>query len=782
MNLKRPTDLLAVAVLALSASSAQAAWPSPRAAGFHHCALIYDRPARSESDLKPYVTDGRRYLFDAFLFLIQRSGRDIRTEYGETQKEDWEYQFQQWFGPGRDLAALDAAVAATAKRLGPPPANRRIILSIPYPNPLVKDFGDVDGDGLSEDLSTPAGRRTVLQWFSDECRRRFREAGYRHLTLWGLYWMREDLGPDDGPFCRAAADIVHQAGLKLLWIPYNGAPGWERWRECGIDVAILQPNLAFGTWQNGGAMGREQLALTASLARARGMGVEMEANNIAGSESDRRTFLQYLCDGAPSRYGYQTGATAYYLGVDSVERTAGSTDPRVRRAYTALADYVCNKPVPDPDPKTAWKWRAAGDARVAEARFAKSRPLAMTDLFFKASGGEWRGTMVVEVMRPGSREWTPGGYAIRSTQAGGIGPVRRLSAPVGGDVTAVRLTLKTAPGSPPISVAGIDLDPNGPRPLKGLLAVGKPYRMAGVASKYGDSGSELTDGVVPDDGFASGRSVGWRSGGGQVAVAFDLGRVMPVQSIEVECQGGGAYAVNWPGSPQALLSATAPPPWASSGRGPMPAGFTTLAGGAPKVTRSRAEQDLDGVVTFTASKGIPARYVTLLFEANGWLMLSEVRILADGRNVAPESTYALRPLPSPPDDARYADDGALLTDGVVSEGFAPRRLVGWQDTGPRDVTVDLGAVQPVQAVTVWSLKGGEAGIVAPREVAVDVSTDGVSFAPLGAPVRPDREDRMGVAETVGYRIAAARETAARYVRVRVASGGEWTMLSEIEVE
>jgi hypothetical protein len=257
---------------------------------------------------------------------------------------------------------------------------------------------------------------------------------------------------------------------------------------------------------------------------------------------------------------------------------------------------------------------------------------------------------------------------------------------------------------------------------------------------------------------------------------------MPVQSIEVECQGGGAYAVNWPGSPQALLSATAPPPWASSGRGPMPAGFTTLAGGAPKVTRSRAEQDLDGVVTFTASKGIPARYVTLLFEANGWLMLSEVRILADGRNVAPESTYALRPLPSPPDDARYADDGALLTDGVVSEGFAPRRLVGWQDTGPRDVTVDLGAVQPVQAVTVWSLKGGEAGIVAPREVAVDVSTDGVSFAPLGAPVRPDREDRMGVAETVGYRIAAARETAARYVRVRVASGGERTMLSEIEVE
>ncbi|NMC82979.1 MAG: DUF4855 domain-containing protein, partial [Armatimonadetes bacterium] len=81
---------------------AKAQYPTPAQAGFSKCALIYDRANRGQDDLAPYVArqGGKvksEWLFDAFLFLIQRSDRNIRTEYGETRKPDWEYQLNRWY-------------------------------------------------------------------------------------------------------------------------------------------------------------------------------------------------------------------------------------------------------------------------------------------------------------------------------------------------------------------------------------------------------------------------------------------------------------------------------------------------------------------------------------------------------------------------------------------------------------------------------------------------------------------------------------------------------------
>jgi hypothetical protein len=84
-----------------------------------------------------------------------------------------------------------------------------VILAIPCPNPGVREFGDVGGDGKSEDLSTPGGRETLLGWYLGEARRRFESAGFRHLRLWGFYWMREDMPAGARPLHRRPCIGVH---------------------------------------------------------------------------------------------------------------------------------------------------------------------------------------------------------------------------------------------------------------------------------------------------------------------------------------------------------------------------------------------------------------------------------------------------------------------------------------------------------------------------------------------------------------------------------------------
>ena len=81
----------------------------------------------------------------------------------------------------------------------------------------------------------------MLEWYLHAAQERFASARLEHLELWGFYWMHEAIRPAEEASVRAAAEIVHSLGLKLLWIPWFRAPGWDRWRECGFDVAILQP-------------------------------------------------------------------------------------------------------------------------------------------------------------------------------------------------------------------------------------------------------------------------------------------------------------------------------------------------------------------------------------------------------------------------------------------------------------------------------------------------------------------------------------------------------------
>jgi len=782
-SLRIASFLLSVALLTIEGAACRAQLPTPERVGFRHCALIYERPTRSAADLLPYVSrvvrgEPRAWLFDAFLFLHFNAASGARTDEGPTLMGDWESQLDQWFAPGRDLHALDEAVAQAARKLPAPPAPRKIILSMPYPNPKASVFGALPG-GVSPDLGTAEGLRAAAQWYTAEARRRFDAAGFRHLRLWGLYWMREEMSRSDEPRAAIVADVAHRARLRLAWIPWWRATGFDRWRRGGFDVAFLQPNYAFHSWTHGGAVRRNRLAVAADLARKHGLGMEMEAGAVTESEADRKAFLHYLADGAPTRLGYQRSAMAYFLSTDTVERTASSRDPAHAAVYTALADFVEGKPVRDPDP--ALTMRSGNGGVVGRLR----TPCRVTSVDIQPGPGatDWHGIVEVLVRAGADGTWRPGGWAIRAGQDEGAGRHQVLTVPVGvrASELCVRTRGKPAPWLRSARIVPETLSSEAPRTHS---ACGCSYSLSGQPrGTYDDNGAKLTDGVVPSGGFGEGRSVGWTTP--TAAVCFDLGSVTKLDRVEVFCQGGSAAAVNWPAETSVLLADSRPAQPAMAGAGAVPSGLRWYAGGRPAITRRRSETDQDGVIAIALRPGARARYVTVAFRSAGWLMLSEIRILDGVRNLARAQgvRYTLRPHPTPSPEAaaHYADDGVRLTDGVVARSLNRAQVTGWSEGDERTLDLDLGSVLDVSSVTVWTLAGGLHGVYAPESIAVEGSRDGRDRRALGRASSVAVVEDGRTCSSRAFRLRLKTPVGVRHLHFTIRRARGWAMLSEIEV-
>jgi len=768
-------------------------YPTPAQAGFHHCALIYRNERRSVEDMKPYVAqwkDGKaqRWLFDSFLYLVYTTSRGIRTEMEATQKVDWDDQLDFWFKNGRDLDSLDKALDEASRSLGTPPQKRQIMLSIPYMHSSVKDFGDVNGDGTTEDLSKEAGRRVVLNWYIGEAERRFQAAGYKHLSLWGFYWMNEATGSGDADKIKLASNLVHQAGYKLLWIPWHRAPRWEQWKSFGFDVAIMQPNYAFVTSIHKGSVKRNRLAANADMTRAHGLGVEMETGNVATSDADRRAFYHYLADGAKSRYGYQNGATAYYLSNDNVERCAASPDPEIRRVYDLLCDYVSGKEVPDQDPQVSWKsvkypLNLAKPVKI-EGRLAKQTMVKSIEVYIDESSVEsaWQGSIKASI-KNSDGHWVPAGWAIKADRDPNSGIHQVAVIPVEQAASAIRLSFEPASGSKG-RLAMVCIDGTKPEQVKRHLAYRQPYSIeqASGSPTYGDDGSFLTDGYIPKLGFLEHKSVGWNDE--TVSINFDLGKPRSVSAVEAVCEYNSNAAVYWPSSALALLSNEPLDLTAPSGFGALPASLVWLAPSKPVTEQLRPDGSLDGKLVFAPREPVRARYAAVLMQANSWLMVSEVRVLAGGKNVAPEGTYSLNPGPTvkPSGVDAYPDDGRKLVDGKIAMGFWAGMLVGWEYGPYRTATIDLGSDKAICKITVWSLKGGFAGIVAPKQVSVEVSNDGRHWYGKKSVAKEPMVEDGKTCTACAYKITLSRPAKARFVRVQVEKSSDWAMLSEIAVE
>lgn len=765
--------------------AANADYLTPEKAGFHNCVLIYHANERSADALKPYVVRMREgkptsdWLFDAFLFLVYNMPDGTDTETGATTKEHWLWQLDTWFNQNRDVAALDQAVNQVSSELGKPATKRKVILAIPWPNPSVKEFGDVDGDGLSENLTTLAGRDKVMSWYINEARNRFEKANFQNLELWGFYWMREriDVNPES---VRSASRLVHEAGNKLLWIPWYRSAGWQNAYSYGFDAVIMQPNYAFKTWLDGGNIKSSRLDAAAQDCRDKGFGFEIENRSNPPNKTDGHVFIDYLAYGDSKRLGYQKAVNGFFLDVLFLENTYFSKKPDLVSYYEALADYVCGKPVVLLDDQIPLTWTTHEGVYTAEGKTDPLHKTAFVDITYsqdRLSG--WRGIVTAEFVN-GNVGFKPAGWTARLHN--GTDKVDCISVPVESSGDKLRIKVTTLSGTfNPKAILRVNLETTGPSSERNI-ALNKPYVInpEPTIRDYPDTGSKLTDGVVDLKGFASGQSVGWMSD--TVHVQIDLGQLRKVIGIDISVLGGGKAAVNWPKRVETALSSEAPVHGDLSGTGPMPKNMVLLTNKEVKIINRRSADDASGTISLSTKKAVSTRYITLSIEPDIWLMLSELTVRGTGGKIKVGS-YRFSPQPTSQAGKQYVDDGRKLTDGVSIEA-SNSGMVGWTGAGNRDITVDLGRSYRTQMFSVFVLSDlySSHSMAAPAKVEFMTSMDGKDWSTPRPAAKMPQGQETNLYEFTEYTVTCEPETTTRYVRTIITpSSDERTLVSEIVV-
>jgi hypothetical protein len=422
-------------------------------------------------------------------------------------------------------------------------------------------------------------------------------------------------------------------------------------------------------------------------------------------------------------------------------------------------------------------------------------PRAVGEVQFSIARGDaaWTGMLAAEARTRGG-DWGEPSW-LRATVPARSDPAaltKVLPVPIyAEDVDALRLTITPDPAEPLPTVDSVSVTCGDPR-MDSLadvgIAYGCPYRVEPDFQRtYPDPGNRLTDGQVATEGWSQGRSVGWTDR--DVTVRLDLGRAALIDRIAVHCDGGGAGAVQYPDQTLVQLALVgSPAPVGASGRGtppPLPDFVASVDRGAVTTDYRRATPDGDaytsGHLEIKPPTPVQARYVTLQLLRTGWawIMLSEVEVYSQGRNVAPEGSYTIVPQPAAPQDVKYPDDGRLLTDGHVAKSFIPKQLAGWSKGEEVTVTLDLGSSRAIHEVTVHSLGGGLYGIIAPGGAALEPSEDGTSFREVASVTTQDPGGQVCV--QVPITLKPEREESGRFVRVKVQPSKQWLMLSEITV-
>ncbi|MBB5977953.1 DUF4855 domain-containing protein [Kribbella solani] len=333
--------------------------PGADTAGIKDLALIYNgqyengRGDWTADKLKPYLArvdqSGKPVsrLFDGVLMLGLQTPTGVDLGSGNARKADWEWYRDKTFAAGGDLQQLDQAAGTVNAALRGPDRKTKVVLTIPNTGSWI-DFGDVDGDGVSENLSPDAvgreqaldNQQKVVRWWTEDLIKRWNAAGYHNLELVGMYWLPEqiDVGADGPEQARRVTDVVHEHQLKAFWIPHFLAYRAFLWKQAGFDAASFQPNYFFEETDP------RRLADAAGIARSYGMGVEMEFDERAATDPVmRQRLLDYLRAG--STEGFQNAYVAYYQGVDAMLTFSRSQDPKVRELYDLVADFVQGKTI-----------------------------------------------------------------------------------------------------------------------------------------------------------------------------------------------------------------------------------------------------------------------------------------------------------------------------------------------------------------------------------------------------------------------------------------------------
>lgn len=385
-------------------------------------ALIYaggdQRPEWTAEEIEPYVihtyADGTRdWFFDAFLFLEFSSGSTgVAFDNGgpgrKALKADYEWLLDRTFAPGCKLAALDSVIEAGKTELGEPRLRHKIVLGIPAPVKVVRDWGELNGRHL--DFNKDEDRIEATKWFIDQVIRRFDAAGYRNIDLMGIYWIEEALFTNGG-IMPAVNDYIYRRGLRSYWIPYYKDNEQFRfnWKKYGFDMAYQQPNYFFER-----DIPYSRLEIACDESKRLGMGLEMEFETQGTSrvqhddpDSYYTRLVDYL-DVFEKKGVFDEAAVAWYSGTKGFLDLARSKDSMNH----AIADRMA---------------RIVAERQKAKAASLKYPEYKIRDLALIYHGDKRRPEWTVDDFVPyvshkfadGHRDWTFDGFLFLETDIDG---------------------------------------------------------------------------------------------------------------------------------------------------------------------------------------------------------------------------------------------------------------------------------------------------------------------------------------------------------------------------
>ena len=286
--------------------------------GAHDLVLLYhgkNIEGYTADQLIPYLAycdkDGNILdtMFDSFLFLLSGELPSGYAGHNGCTASDCTFMIDDVFKDGRNMNALEEAAGRVKDELELGDDYKfKVTMTIYYPWFETENFGDIDGDGVSEDLSDMDTRLKVVKWYIDLCEKRFAEQEYENIELVGYYWYNESINSKDDAITllNGISDIAHSYGRSFFWIPYFVANGYNSWADYGFDVACMQPNYVFHLDRP-----YSNIQLTAHYTKLYGMGVEMEiCYEVLVNEQYFRRYMAYLAAGA--ELGYMDDAIIMY--------------------------------------------------------------------------------------------------------------------------------------------------------------------------------------------------------------------------------------------------------------------------------------------------------------------------------------------------------------------------------------------------------------------------------------------------------------------------------------
>lgn len=341
----------------ISLSAAIALLPAIASAQFSEAtdiddlALIYigsqNRPEWTKEKLRPYVVhtyaDGTQsWMFDGFLFMdymMYDETTGMMVGLGEdnvdpSRRTHWERLMDVQFGSDncQGLTALDELIGELIPELGEPGHKHKVVFNIPVPHKPSQIWGSIDG--VSVNISNADDKIKVMKWYADEFTKRWNEAGFKNIELDGVYWTKESFFEDYwSSVIPKTNEYFHSLGLKVYWIPYLKARGWDHWKEWGMDVAYIQPGYYFTT-------DRPYSRLTDAVNDAweYDMGLEMEFEGI--------------------NYGYNTGTKKSYTYVPENSGLYGH-HPEFYQRFVTYIDFFEEEAVFDFMPIAYYNGRQA---------------------------------------------------------------------------------------------------------------------------------------------------------------------------------------------------------------------------------------------------------------------------------------------------------------------------------------------------------------------------------------------------------------------------------------